>query len=79
MDATQEKENVQRIVRGGATMSPVYDGPVPKESVLPYAVEFLKCSLRGPILAVLVTKLAYPSCVAPCLCARACSYAPAAH
>jgi sterol desaturase/sphingolipid hydroxylase (fatty acid hydroxylase superfamily) len=51
---------VERVVRGGATASPKYDGPVPEESVIPYLVDFVKCNARCAVLLVLATKVLFP-------------------
>lgn len=57
---SDEKEKVQRVVRGGATMYPQEN---PRPAQLPFAEVFkgfMIPGIRGPALAVLVTKLVEP-------------------
>ena len=58
---TEEKEKVQRVVRGGATKFPREN---PRPQPLPFSVvfkEFVICTIRGPLIAAVLTKAAYPS------------------
>ena len=55
-----ETEKVQRVVRGGATMYPQESPRPPPLAFSEVFLEFLTCSIRGPLLAVAVTKLIHP-------------------
>jgi hypothetical protein len=57
---SDEKEKVQRVVRGGATMSPQESPRPPPVPFLEVLQEFITCAIRGPALATLATKAVHP-------------------